>query len=91
MENSCSFHLRAPVSRTVFKTKDNGKSFWQLYVRLEKGELCFYVHDPELQKITEALELGAMIEIQGIIEPHKTYSQTERPHFLSPATIKVST
>lgn len=89
MATLCRFEVSAPVSRTVYKTKDSGKAYWQLFIRLEDGELCFYVHDPDLQVIVENLDLGTEVIVRGEIHPHKQYSQTERPHFLSPLSITV--
>lgn len=90
MENNCEWSLSGTLSQSTYKTVGSGRGFWLLYVRVDKGEICMYVHDPELQRVAETLELGQKIVARGIILPHARVSQTERPYFLSPSNLTIA-
>jgi hypothetical protein len=86
---SCKWVLEGELSKTTYKVSARGKGYWLALVRVEKGEICLYVHDIELQRIVESSELGMRITASGQIEPHSRYSQAEKPYFLSPSSISL--
>jgi hypothetical protein len=87
MENNCQWTLAGTLSQATYKTVGSGRGFWLLHVRVEKGEITLYVHEPELQRVAEELTLGTPIFATGKILPHSRVSQAERPYFLSPTSL----
>ena len=85
-----SWKVEGELSRTTYKTGSRGRGYWLVLIRVEKGEICLYVHDLELQRKVEVASLGSTILARGVIEPHSRYSQAEKPYFLSPSSIEIS-
>ena len=86
----CIWTLEGELSRTTYKTSARGRAYWLALVRVEAGEICLYVHDPDLQRKIETAKLGSRVIATGPIEPHKMYSQAEKPYFLSPTVLTIS-
>jgi hypothetical protein len=61
-----------------------------MLVRVQKGDVALYIHEPEVQSIVEKLSLGTLIKASGEILPHRQVSNTEKPYFLSPLSIVAS-
>jgi hypothetical protein len=89
MQNNCEWKLSGTISQATYKTTGSGRGFWLLHVRVEKGDICLYVHEPELQNVAEKLSLGQRISASGSILPHARVAQAERPYFLSPLRIEL--
>ena len=90
MSKECTWRVRGTVAHTAYKTGARGNYYWILMVRVETCEICIYVHDESLQRITENLNLGTLIDVTGVIEPHSRVNQSEKPYFLTPASIQIS-
>ena len=84
---NCEWTLTGTISQSVYKTTGSGRGFWLVHVRVDKGEICLYVHEPELQRGMESTALGQRITATGVINPHSRVSQADRPYFLSPSAI----
>jgi hypothetical protein len=89
MEDSCEWVLTGTVSKSSYKTTQAQRSFWVVMIRVEKGEICLYIHDTELQKIVERVALGTRVQVNGFILPHSRVSNAEKPYFLSPSRIQI--
>jgi len=89
MQDSCDWTITGTVSKSSYKTTQAQRSFWVVMIRVEKGEICLYVHDPELQKIAERIALGTRVQVDGVILPHARVSNAEKPYFLSPSRITI--
>ena len=89
MTDVCNWTAQGTITQSTFKTKDGGGGYWQVFIRVDKGDLCLYFHNEAMQSIIERLSLGTKIRVSGVITPHNQVNRADRPYFLSPSTLEV--
>lgn len=89
MTDVCSWSAQGTITQSTYKTKDRGGGYWQVFIRVDKGDLCLYFHNEVLQAVVERLTLGTRIRVSGIITPHNQVNRADKPYFLSPLTLEL--
>jgi len=77
-----TWHLVGRVAVTEFELGRRGNPYWKLIVETRSGFVCVFVRLEHLRLLVEGLRENDVVEVAGVVSPHKTLLQARKPVFL---------